>query len=210
MHVCVSVGKHLKVWSRDRDGARYRFGFECRGRAETVGHKSRPLHEKCGFGDILEMWVGSAAWQRVKSELGAKVWVCRTKPTEWRKWVNRRGRRNPARPAPSLQSVHNHHHHTHKRTQGIVWFPLFLFPIPPSLLSNCFYCAILFPTDMAVCRELYWLSVFAVVVDKCHLVPRPAPGLPVMRLSHKCQLPQRLSVNYHTMSFNFCKQGVNY
>ena len=59
MHVCVSVGKHLKVWSRDRDGARYT--FESRGRAETVGHKSRPLHEKCGFGDILEMRVGSAA-----------------------------------------------------------------------------------------------------------------------------------------------------
>ena len=61
MHVCVSVGKHLKVWSRDRDGVGYIFGFECGGRAETVGHKSRPLHEKCGFGDILEMRVGTAA-----------------------------------------------------------------------------------------------------------------------------------------------------
>ena len=156
----------------------------------------------------LGIFLGSAAWQRVKSELGAKVWVCRTKPTEWRKWVNRRGRRNLARPAPSLQSVHNHHHHTHKRTQGIVWFP-HSFPFSRSLLP-CLVTAFLFPTDVAVCRELYWLSVFAVVVDKCHLVPRPAPGLPVMRLSHKCQLPQRPSVNYHTMSFNFCKQGVNY
>ena len=61
MHVSASVRRHLKVWSRDRDGAGYLFGFECRGRAETVGHKSRPSYEKCGFGDILEMRVGSAA-----------------------------------------------------------------------------------------------------------------------------------------------------
>ena len=61
MLVCVSVGKHLKVWSRDRDGAGYIFGFQCRGRAETVGHKSRPLHKNVDFWDILEMRVSSEA-----------------------------------------------------------------------------------------------------------------------------------------------------
>ena len=61
MHVCVSVRKHLKVWSRDRDGAGYIFGFQCRGRAETVGTKADHCKKNVDFGDILEMRVGSAA-----------------------------------------------------------------------------------------------------------------------------------------------------
>ena len=54
MHVCVSVGKHLKVWSRDRDGARYIFRFVCRGTAETVGHKSRPCMKNVDLGIFLK------------------------------------------------------------------------------------------------------------------------------------------------------------